>query len=98
MNHEYGIRKIEQLVDEFHKTGQTTKEAWEAISEFVWSNSPSEDGEPEPICNCIIKHAITSEEQASAFKEFGIARSIGDTIGAILCLEQLRECPTKDDC
>ena len=88
------IKDINRVLKDVTRGVITPEDAWYSISGLVLNELTISENKLE--CNCLIKHAITREEQALIFKEFGNAKVIGDTIGAMLCLEQLRECPTKN--
>jgi len=46
-------------------------------------------------CNCLIRHAVTSEERARAMDALEYARAVGDTLGTYLALEALVKCPPR---
>lgn len=98
MNYKEALKEIQHLLDISYANDEGVKLAWEQISEFVYSNTPNQPGTPEPKCTCVVKHAITDDEREFAKHSLHRARDGGDTIGVIMAIYSLQECPSKDDC
>ena len=98
MNYEKALRQVEITLKDYKRELIGPNTAWDTISEFVYSNTPNQPGTPEPKCTCIVKHAITDEEREFAKHSLHRARDSSDTIGVIMSMYSLQECPSKDDC
>ena len=98
MNYEKAVKQIGRIQKDYLRGVMDAEETWHMISEFVYSETPNQAGTFEPKCTCLIKHAITKEEQTRISTELEVARSTDDVIGVVVALAQLQECPTKDFC
>lgn len=48
---------------------------------------------PSNECNCIIRHARTSEERARVARDLDYARAVGCNVGMMVSLASLGACP-----
>ncbi len=98
MDFQKAVKQVGRIQKDHLRCVMDAEETWHMISEFVHSETPSQAGTPEPKCTCLIKHAITEEEQIRISTELEVARNTKDIVGVVVAIAQLQECPTKNLC
>lgn len=98
MDYNQAMKDVQKIHKDFLRGVMDSKEAWEEISKYVYMNTPTESGVPEPKCTCIIRHAISEKEQAKAKRALAKAKKEEDGIAVQVAIASLQECLTKDNC